>query len=160
RRLLELMRRQTGSVGSPFGEADTTLRSPLGEADTSLRSPLGETDIILRRPRPVKAAPAPRQLTAPFCMIAAEDRRRLPENVEDAYPLTMVQLGMLYHMELTPDASTPAYHNVNSFHLRSHLEMAAFEEAVERVVARHPILRTAFDLTSYSEPLQLVHRAA
>src|SRR5262249_15646403 len=26
--------------------------------------------------------------------------------------------------------------------------------------ARHPILRTSFDLVSYSEPLQLVHRSA
>src|SRR6185295_16375586 len=30
----------------------------------------------------------------------------------------------------------------------------------QAVVARHPILRTSFDLTSYSEPLQLVHPQA
>jgi amino acid adenylation domain-containing protein/non-ribosomal peptide synthase protein (TIGR01720 family) len=109
------------------------------------------------------SAPAPaadRPATSPFSMIGEEDRRRLPAGVEDAYPLTMVQLGMLYHMERTPDAPTPAYHNVNSFHVRAPLDLAAFEEAVERVVMRHPILRTAFDLTSYSEPLQLVHRSA
>ena len=31
---------------------------------------------------------------------------------------------------------------------------------MQRVVARHPILRTAFDLTHFSEPLQLVYRTA
>jgi len=103
---------------------------------------------------------AERLATSPFCMIGEEDRRRLPGDVEDAYPLTTVQLGMLYQMESTLDATTPAYHNVNSFHVRAPLDLAVFEEAVERVVARHPILRTAFDLASYSEPLQLVYRSA
>ncbi len=101
------------------------------------------------------------QLTEPFSLVSDDDRAKLPHEVEDAYPLTSVQLGMLYHMELSPDdAAVPTYHNVNSFHLKAPLEVWAFEEAVQRVVARHPILRTAFDLTRFSEPLQLVYRTA
>ena len=41
--------------------------------------------------------------------------------VEDAYPLSMLQGGMLYHMEVMPEAAL--YHNVNSMHLK-----AAFDE--------------------------------
>ena len=40
---------RVGSVGSPLGETDTSLRSPLGEAHSALRSPLG-ANITLRRP--------------------------------------------------------------------------------------------------------------
>lgn len=96
--------------------------------------------------------------TEPFSLISAELRERMPEDVVDAYPLTKLQAGMLYHMELTHDS--PVYHNVSSWHLRAHYDREALQEAVQRVVVRHPILRTSFDLVSFSEPLQLVHREA
>src|SRR5436305_331239 len=114
---------------------------------------------LLRRKRGAEKGPA--SLTEPLGLLSDEDRAKLPPEVEDAYPLTAVQLGMLYHMELSPDGvAVPTYHNVNSFHVKARLEVWAFEEAVQRVVARHPVLRTAFDLTRFSEPLQLVHRTA
>ncbi|MBW8876584.1 MAG: amino acid adenylation domain-containing protein [Acidobacteria bacterium] len=94
----------------------------------------------------------------PFSLISAEDRGKLPEGVEDAYPLAMLQAGMLYHMELTPE--DPQYHNVDSWQVRGRFEEEPFAAAVRRVVARHPMLRTAFVLTGYGEPLQLVHRHA
>ncbi|MDQ3918632.1 MAG: AMP-binding protein, partial [Acidobacteriota bacterium] len=103
-------------------------------------------------------APAARPRTEPFALVPDEDRRLLPEDVEDAYPPTMLQRGMLFHMELTPDS--PVYHNVNSLRLRAPFDERAFREAVQRVVARHPVLRTSFALRGYSEPLQLVRREA
>ena len=98
----------------------------------------------------------------PFALLSAEDRAKLPRDagLEDAYPMTMLQLGMLYHLELAADSPSPHYHNVNSFHLRVPFDREAFERAVARVVARHQTLRTSFDLTTYSQPLQLVHRSA
>jgi amino acid adenylation domain-containing protein/non-ribosomal peptide synthase protein (TIGR01720 family) len=103
------------------------------------------------------AEPA-RSLTAPFDLVSPADRALLPDDVEDAYPLAMLQLGMLYHMEQTPEE--PLYHNVDSWHVRGQLSVEVFREAVRRVVARHPMLRTSFHLTEFSEPLQLVHREA
>ncbi|HYG61652.1 MAG TPA: amino acid adenylation domain-containing protein, partial [Thermoanaerobaculia bacterium] len=94
----------------------------------------------------------------PLSLLSAEDRRKLPPGIEDAYPLAMLQAGMLFHMGLTPEE--PQYHNVDSWHVRGHFEVEAFQEAVRRVVARHPLLRTSFAMTGYSEPLQLVHAAA
>ncbi|HVR97728.1 MAG TPA: amino acid adenylation domain-containing protein, partial [Thermoanaerobaculia bacterium] len=94
----------------------------------------------------------------PFSLVSAEDRARLPEDIEDAYPLATLQAGMLYHMELTPE--DPLYHNVDSWQVKGRFEQEVFEEAVRRVVARHPILRTSFAMSGYSEPLQLVHRHA
>ncbi|HEY3570763.1 MAG TPA: amino acid adenylation domain-containing protein, partial [Thermoanaerobaculia bacterium] len=93
---------------------------------------------------------------APFSLITAADRARLPADVEDAYPLTRLQAGMLYHMALDPEA--PLYHNVVSWHLAGPFDAAALQDAVDRVVARHAVLRTSFDLASPGGPLQRVHR--
>lgn len=96
--------------------------------------------------------------TEPFDLVSENDRAKLPADVVDAYPVTMLQGGMLFHMALSPDTSV--YHNVNSWHLRAPFDYERFVEAVAHAVARHPILRTSFELTSYSEPLQLVHESA
>jgi amino acid adenylation domain-containing protein len=95
-------------------------------------------------------------ISEPFSLITAQDRERLPEGIEDAYPLTNLQAGMMYHMDLTPDS--PTYHNVNSFHLRAKLDSALLRRAIQCSVNRHANLRTAFDMATYSEPLQLVHK--
>jgi amino acid adenylation domain-containing protein len=94
--------------------------------------------------------------TEAFSFISPEDRAKLPDQVEDAYPLAMLQAGMIYHMELAPES--PVYHNINSWHLRARWDEAAFRQAVDYVVARHAVLRTSFDLTTYSQPLQLVYK--
>ncbi len=100
----------------------------------------------------------PGQDGGPFSLITEADRAKLPSKVEDAYPLAMLQAGMLYHIAYSPGEMI--YHNVYSHRLRGRLDIEAFREAVRKVVARHAILRTSFDLTTYSEPLQLVHTAA
>ena len=46
----------------------------------------------------------------PFALVAGEARGRLPADVEDAYPLTQLQLGMLYHSERDPESAR--YHDV------------------------------------------------
>ncbi|HVH11508.1 MAG TPA: amino acid adenylation domain-containing protein, partial [Longimicrobium sp.] len=103
-------------------------------------------DAILRRDR------------RPFDLVAEEDRRRLPEDAEDAYPLAALQAGMLYHQALTPDA--PAYHNVDSFQFRGPFDEAAFRTALRRATARQENLRTSIHLAGFGEPLQVVHRHA
>lgn len=96
--------------------------------------------------------------TQPFSLISAQDRALLPQGVVDAYPLTMLQAGMIFHSELDPDTSM--YQNMCSAHLQAPLRVELFQQAVQALVARHPILRTAFDLEHYSQPLQLVYETA
>jgi amino acid adenylation domain-containing protein len=93
----------------------------------------------------------------PFELLSRADREKLPPGLEDAYPLTAVQSGMLYHMSYMPDEIV--YHNVYSYDLRVRFDADAFARVLERVMARHAILRTSFDLPRYTEPLQLVHAA-
>ncbi|WP_374984617.1 amino acid adenylation domain-containing protein [Streptomyces fradiae] len=104
-----------------------------------------------------KAAPPP---VEPFSQLDPADRARLPEGLEDAYPLTMLQAGMLH--EMLADERRGAYHNVTDLKITvpEGFDPAAFQAAVDAVVREHGILRTSVDLVSFSEPLQLVHREA
>src|SRR6185437_1305387 len=55
-------------------------------------------------------ADVPARLSEPFSLISAEDRLRLPDDVEDAYPLATLQAGMLFHREYSPE--TALYHDI------------------------------------------------
>ncbi len=91
----------------------------------------------------------------PFGTLTPDDLKKLPPNVEDAYPLASLQAGMVFHSEFNDNAT--AYHDVFSYHLRSPFSECEFRRAAEEIVARHPVLRTSFDLVSFSRPLQIVH---
>src|SRR6185369_2644562 len=92
----------------------------------------------------------------PFELLSTGDRGRLPASLEDAYPLAMLQTGMLFHGELGTEAST--YHNTVSVHLSARFDLACLYLALQRLASRHPLLRTSFAFSCFSEPLQLVHR--
>ncbi|PHM54829.1 pyoverdine synthetase D [Xenorhabdus hominickii] len=104
---------------------------------------------------------------APFSQISQADRQRLLEEKEaltkgivDAYPFSRMQEGMFYHMDLSPESNV--YHCTGTSHLRINgpFDERAFREATAQTVAAHDVLRTAFDMENYSEPLQLVHEFA
>ncbi|MGB8509421.1 MAG: amino acid adenylation domain-containing protein, partial [Pyrinomonadaceae bacterium] len=92
----------------------------------------------------------------PFDLLAEADRARLPHEIEDAYPLTRLQSGMLFHDRYDAGASA-AYHCVFDFHLRMRWDEEAMRASIGALLKRHAVLRTAFALTGYSEPLQIVH---
>ncbi|WP_239140808.1 condensation domain-containing protein, partial [Plantactinospora endophytica] len=97
---------------------------------------------------------------APFALVSAVDRAALPAGVVDAYPLSQVQLGMV--VEMLGGVGGNRYHNTSFYRIRDEqpFQPAALREAARIVVARHELLRTSFDLTSYSVPMQLVHEGA
>ena len=94
--------------------------------------------------------------TPPFSLVASADREKLPDHIEDAYPLGMLQAGMIFHSEYETDA--PVFHDLHSFHLQAQLDEEVLRSAVRDLIARHAILRSSFDLIHFSEPLQLVHK--
>lgn len=94
--------------------------------------------------------------SASFNLLSQADRQRLPEDAEDAYPLSSLQAGMLYHSEMHPDSAI--FHQIFTFDLRlPHWEIA-WEKALTDIALAHPVLRTSFHWTRYSTPLQIVHR--
>ncbi len=87
-----------------------------------------------------------------FSLVDPADRDRLPDGLADAYPLTMLQAGMLH--EMLADHRRGAYHNVTDLKITvpEGFDAAAFQSAVDAVVAAHPILRTSVDLVGHREP--------
>ncbi len=78
------------------------------------------------------------------------------KNVEDVYPLSPLQQGMLFHTLFSPDAGM--YFTQVVLTLEGQMDVEAFQGAWQRVVERHSILRTAFLWEELDEPLQLVRQ--
>jgi amino acid adenylation domain-containing protein len=79
------------------------------------------------------------------------------KNVEDLYPLTPAQQGMLMYLVLAgsePEVFCDRYVAT----LRGALDLEAWRAAWQRVVDRHPSLRTLFLWERRERPLQVVRR--
>ncbi|HEV8316459.1 MAG TPA: amino acid adenylation domain-containing protein, partial [Vicinamibacterales bacterium] len=92
----------------------------------------------------------------PFALTPEEDRSRLPEGVEDAYPIAALQAGMIFHSEFAPQSAI--FHDLHSFTLKAPVDLDTMRRGLREVMARHATLRTGFELSRYSRPLQLVYR--
>ncbi|NRA27872.1 MAG: amino acid adenylation domain-containing protein [Opitutales bacterium] len=90
----------------------------------------------------------------PFVMVDPKDRQNLSTRVVDAYPLSALQQGMLFHSELYTDSAI--YHDIFSYRLRAVYDEERIKQAVRFVVERHPVLRTAILREGLSQPLQCV----
>ena len=64
------------------------------------------------------------------------------ENIADIYELSPLQQGILFHSICEPE--TGVYCIQLGYRLRGNLNVKAFEQAWQQVVARHTVLRTAF----------------
>ncbi|HXQ71292.1 MAG TPA: condensation domain-containing protein, partial [Pyrinomonadaceae bacterium] len=76
--------------------------------------------------------------------------------IEDIYPLSSVQQGLLFHSLYVPEGGL--YFEQKTCLLRGKLNTDAFRRACREVVNRHPILRTEFRWENLDEPLQVVHQ--
>ncbi len=76
--------------------------------------------------------------------------------LEDVYPLSPAQEGMLFHTLMEPGA----YLGQLAFDLVGPLDAEAFAGAWQGVVDRHPALRTGFAWRGLERPLQVVRRRA
>lgn len=78
------------------------------------------------------------------------------EGIEDFYPLSPAQQGILFHTLYAPN--TRVYFQQVGFHLQGRLDVDAFRRAWQQVVNHHPILRSSFIWESVKEPVQVVHK--
>ncbi|WP_419183617.1 non-ribosomal peptide synthase/polyketide synthase [Scytonema hofmannii] len=85
-----------------------------------------------------------------------ESGRVNQQNLEDIYPLSPMQAGMLFESLYAPD--TGVYFEQITCTFAGNLNVRAFEQAWQMLVARHSIFRTAFEWESLSTPVQVVYR--
>lgn len=76
------------------------------------------------------------------------------DKIEDIYPLSPMQQGMLFHCLYSPDPGM--YLSQVSCTLSSPFDPLAFEWAWQQVVNRHAIFRTSFVWEGLDDPLQVV----
>jgi len=78
------------------------------------------------------------------------------KNIEDFYPLSPMQQGILYHSLAASQSGV--YFEQYSWTLQGNLDIIAFRHAWQSVLERHSVLRTCFVWESLKEPVQVVHR--
>jgi amino acid adenylation domain-containing protein len=76
--------------------------------------------------------------------------------VEDIYPMSDIQSGMVYTSQLNPELAI--YHDQITFKLPKELDQNVFEQALKRLVSKHSILRTRFDLHLHTQGIQVVYK--
>ncbi|MFB2983429.1 amino acid adenylation domain-containing protein [Microseira sp. BLCC-F43] len=79
-----------------------------------------------------------------------------PQNIEDIYPLSPAQQGILFHSLYDPKAGM--YFVQMSYVLHCNLNVSAFEQAWQQIIDRHAVLRTSFHWENLDRSLQIVYR--
>ncbi|YAF98106.1 MAG: condensation domain-containing protein [Nodularia sp. CChRGM 3473] len=77
------------------------------------------------------------------------------EDIQDIYPLSPIQHGILFHGLHAPEMGL--YHMQNIYTFNGNLNVSAFEYAWQEVASRHSVLRTSFYWEELDKPLQVVH---
>ncbi|HEY6168920.1 MAG TPA: condensation domain-containing protein, partial [Verrucomicrobiae bacterium] len=77
------------------------------------------------------------------------------ELIDDAYPLSPMQQGMLFHSLSSREPGVDIEQILCTLH--EEINVPASERAWQRVVERHDILRTSFRWEGLDAPLQKVH---
>ena len=97
------------------------------------------------------------QLEQLIATVTQATGRQSKLQIEDIYPLSPMQQGMLFHTLYDPPSSL--YFEQTSLTLGGNLQRDAFRQAWQQVIQQHPILRTAFIWEGVAEPVQVVKRA-
>ncbi|MBC9912781.1 non-ribosomal peptide synthetase [Chitinophaga varians] len=78
-------------------------------------------------------------------------------NVEDIYPMSDIEKGMVYESLLNEKLSI--YHDqIIQRKVMIDFDFNLFSKAVELMAEKHEILRTSFNLSDYDTEIQIVHR--
>lgn len=81
------------------------------------------------------------------------------ENIQDIYPLAPLQEGILFHHLMSNQGRDP-YVLPILLSMSSRDRVDAFAAALQKVIDRHDMLRTALLWENLARPLQIVHRRA
>ncbi|WP_426454529.1 amino acid adenylation domain-containing protein [Paenibacillus sp. S-38] len=85
-----------------------------------------------------------------------KEQYRSVGEIEDVYPLSPMQQGMLFHHLKNPVSH--AYVEQGLFDLQGNVQMALFEHSFHTLIERHPVLRTNFSNSWLEHPVQMVYR--
>jgi hypothetical protein len=77
-------------------------------------------------------------------------------NSENSYILSPMQQGMLFHSQIAPGSGVDIEQIV--FELNEQIVVEIFKQAWQKVLHRHPVLRTSFKWEGIDTPIQIVNK--
>ncbi|MET0462943.1 MAG: amino acid adenylation domain-containing protein [Chitinophagaceae bacterium] len=99
-----------------------------------------------------------KEIHAALLQIREEVIPMLPDHefIEDVFPMTDIQSGMLFASLLEPELNI--YRDQFLFRIPEAIDPVLFKKALEAMVQKHAILRTAFRMDEFKTGLQVVFR--
>ncbi|MBT2283642.1 amino acid adenylation domain-containing protein [Paenibacillus polymyxa] len=80
-------------------------------------------------------------------------RALLPSNVEDVYPMSDIQQGMVFHY--MKNEGLGVYHDQFIYQIHEHrIQALNLRKVMMELINRHPILRTGFNISDFPVPVQ------
>ena len=79
-------------------------------------------------------------------------------NIKNIYPLSPMQMSMLYHSLKIGDPSRDAYFRQYVLTVKGELDFDTFKKSVDILVQRYDILRTAYIYEKVKQPVQVVFK--
>lgn len=91
-----------------------------------------------------------------FKFLDENEKKKLRKKALDAFPLSALQMGMLFHSELDKDSDV--YQEVFSIRVPLKFDLERMRESIQFVADRHPILKTSIHLSGFQQPIQIMNR--
>ncbi|MDT0123713.1 amino acid adenylation domain-containing protein [Paenibacillus sp. RRE4] len=80
-------------------------------------------------------------------------RALLPSDVEDVYPMSDIQQGMVFHY--MKNEGLGVYHDQFIYQIHGHrIQVLNLQTVMNELISRHPILRTGFNISDFPVPVQ------
>ncbi|MCE3228711.1 MAG: hypothetical protein K0S32_3262, partial [Bacteroidetes bacterium] len=90
-------------------------------------------------------------------VLDSEEKDKLPASLEDIYPLTSIESGMIYSSLLRVEE--PVYYDQFTYQIEIK-DVSKFRKVLKLLIHRHPILRTVVFMSLFNEPLKVVLKDA
>jgi bacitracin synthase 1 len=82
---------------------------------------------------------------------------KIPEDVEDVFPMSDVEKGMIFHAYQNPDEAI--YHDQFVYHRKfPFFEPDLLRKALDLLAEKHSILRTSFNVDDFNEFVHIIHK--
>ncbi|OAB26482.1 hypothetical protein PMSD_25175 [Paenibacillus macquariensis subsp. defensor] len=88
---------------------------------------------------------------------SGEDKGWDTDVIEDFYPMSDIQLGMVLQSLKTADGAVYHDQHIVKFY-DEEFQYEHFQAAVDVLIQRHPLLRTTYNLTDFSNQMQIVYK--
>lgn len=86
------------------------------------------------------------------------ERKVKNDQIEEIYPLTPMQEGLLYESLVQKDRDDHPYVIQSRYDISANLQVEHFKNSWQKIVGRHQLLRTAFAYEKAKKPVQVVLR--